>query len=104
EAANFRRFFTRIEKGLQTETNSQKRHIGIDAFGECRAHFHLVKRAHHLAEMAYARQYDFRRFSKSRRITHQTVTGADLPQRVFYRTQIPRAVIENGDHKRPLVD
>src|SRR5204863_10030406 len=55
-------------------------------------------------EMPHAWQNNFRSFTQTHSVTQQRVTRADLIQRVLDRTQIARAVIEDGDHSSPFVD
>jgi hypothetical protein len=104
QSAHFRSLFTGIEQRLQAETDSQKWHARGNALDEGIAHRQGIERAHHLPEMAHARQQNLRRATQSSRIANQRVFATDLVQRVLHRPQIARAVIENCDHSSPLVD
>ena len=63
-----------------------------------------IERAHHLAEVAHARQDDLGCAPQPRRTVDQRVRRADLGERVLDRAQIAGAVVEDGDHSSPLVD
>ena len=68
------------------------------------AHFERIQRAHHLSEMADARQQDLVRLAQTGGIAYQPIFAANLIQRVLHRPQVARAVIEDGDHSSPFVD
>ena len=64
-----------------------------------------VERAHHLAEVAHAGQHDFRRVARNPAASRTSAYSAPIvSQRVLHRTQIARAVIEDGDHSNPFVE
>ena len=68
------------------------------------AHVHFVERAEHLAEMAYAGEDDLRGTGEASRIAHDFVFRADFIQRVLHGAEIAGAVVEDGDHNKPLVE
>ena len=64
----------------------------------------FVQRAHHLPEVADARENDLRRPPNARGVANQFVLRADRAQSVLDRAQIAGAVIENRNHNSPFVD
>ena len=104
EPFHVRSFIARFKQRLQSETDSEERNLRRDAVQQSLPHVHLIKSPHHLAKVTHARQNNFRCAPQSFRITDQLVRRADFIQRVLHRPQIARAVIEDRNHRSPLVD
>ena len=97
-------FFAAFEKALHTETDAQERNVFFDQINEGVADIHFVEGAQHLAKMAYARQDDLSRALNACGVTDQFIFRADFIKGVLDRSQIACAVVEDRDHRRPLVD
>jgi cobalamin biosynthesis protein CobT len=54
--------------------------------------------------MADAGKQNFGSREQSRSIAHQRVLAAQFAEGVLHAAQIARAVIEDGNHNRPLVE
>ena len=98
------RLFACLEQRLQAEADAQEGNAGAHALEDGIAQTELVQRAHHLAEMADARQHHFVRFLHRLRLIGDDVFRAEFIQRVLHGAQISGAVIDDGRHSRPLVE
>jgi hypothetical protein len=72
-------------------------------FDERLAQPQLIQGAHHLSEVPNAGQDDFLRRAHLRGVARDAIRRAGPGQCVLDRTQVAGAVIDDGDHSRPLV-
>ena len=82
----------------------KKRHSGLDALDEGFAYVQIVEGAHHLTEVAYAGEEDFGGASEAGGIVDERVFTAEFIEGVLHGAQVAGAVIEDGNHKSPLVE
>src|ERR1019366_1932369 len=80
------------------------RHARADALQKRLPDRQRIQGAHHLSEMAHARQNDLGRRAQAFGIPDQCVLRAQLAQRILHRPQVARAVIEDRNHRSPLVE
>ena len=104
EPGDIGRFIAGFIQPVQSQADAEKRSPGAYAFDDRIAKSTLVERIHHLPEMSDSGQHHFRRALQTFRRCKNLVGRADLVQRVLHGTEVPRAVIDDGDHSKPFVD
>src|SRR6516162_4812550 len=67
-------------------------------------HIHGVERAHHLAEVPDTGQNDLGRAFQAASVSNHLELGSNRGEGIRHRPQVPSTIIEDADHRRPLVD
>ena len=87
-------FFARFEQRLQAEADAQERNARANALDQGIANLEIVERAHHLAEVADAGEYQLRRPLDAGGVSNELVLGSDRAQGVLDGAQVAGAVVE----------
>ena len=100
--ANLGALLTSFEKPLHSQADSEKRLAGAGGLQQGLAQARAVQRLQR-GKMPHSREHDLVRRCHSLRLVRHHDLGAEIVERLLHRIQVARAVIDDGDHRSPLV-